>query len=45
MDAAYQFSLPVTESVGTSDLLAGEYSDSSFRLSAHWFALTVSFGF
>ena len=40
-DLAYQYDLPVTQNVGTSGLLAGEYSNSSTEVSVHWIALTA----
>jgi long-chain fatty acid transport protein len=45
VDAAYQYSIPATRSVGTSGLLAGEYSDSSVKVSIQTFALTVGVKF
>jgi long-chain fatty acid transport protein len=44
-DLGYQYDLPVTQHVGTSDLLAGEYSNSSTKVSVQWVALTVGFKF
>jgi len=41
-DLAYQYDLPAAQSVGTSGLLAGEYSHSTTEVSAHWLALTVN---
>jgi long-chain fatty acid transport protein len=40
-DLGYQYDLPVTQHVGTSGLLSGEYSNSSTSLSMHWLSLTV----
>lgn len=42
---AYQYHLPNTESVGVSDYLAGEYSQSSLEISAHLLALSASYSF
>jgi long-chain fatty acid transport protein len=44
-DLAYQCDLPATQHVGTSDLLDGEYSNSSTRVSVQWLALTVGVKF
>ena len=40
-DLAYQYDLPVTQHIGNSGLLSGEYSNSSTEVSAHWLALTA----
>lgn len=45
VDAAWQWDLPATQRVGTSDLLAGEYSDSSVTVDVHWFGLTLGWLF
>jgi long-chain fatty acid transport protein len=42
IDLAYEYDLPVTETVGTSALLDGEYSNSKVRVSAQWLALTFT---
>jgi len=44
-DLAYQYALPNTEHVGTSRLLAGEYSDSSVEVAVQWLTLTVGVEF
>jgi long-subunit fatty acid transport protein len=41
-DAAYQYDFPATQNVGTSGLLAGEYSNTSTSVSAHLFSITTS---
>lgn len=45
VDAAWQWDLPIRQTVGTSDLAAGEYSNSSVEVEAHWFGLTVGISF
>lgn len=45
VDVAYQWSLPNTQRVGTSDLLAGEYDNSATRIGVHWFGLTTGVKF
>ncbi|MFN0069072.1 MAG: OmpP1/FadL family transporter [Limisphaerales bacterium] len=45
VDAAWQWDLPANRRVGTSDLLAGEYSGSSVTVDVQWFGLTVGFAF
>jgi long-chain fatty acid transport protein len=45
INLAYQYDLPVSRSVGTSALLAGEYDQSSTQVDIHWIALTTSFRF
>lgn len=42
---AYQYDLPVTRNIGTSSLLADEYSRSSTQLSLHWLAVTTNIRF
>lgn len=44
-DLAYQYEFPATQSVGTSGLLAGEYSNSSTEVSLHTLALTIGMRF
>jgi long-chain fatty acid transport protein len=44
-DLAYQWDIPVTRNVGTSSLLAGEYSNSSTQVAIHWLALTFGVRF
>ena len=44
-DLAYQYYFPVTQSVGTSSLLAGEYSNSSTTVSAHVISLGMGITF
>jgi len=45
IDFAYQYDLPVTQNIGTSSLLSGEYSNSSVKVSAQTFALTTTMRF
>lgn len=45
VDAAYQYSLPKTRTVATSGLEAGEYSDTSVRVSIQTFTITASVKF
>jgi long-chain fatty acid transport protein len=45
VDLAYQYYIPATQSVGQSDLQAGEYSNSSTTVSAHVLALTTGITF
>lgn len=45
VDAAWQWDLPATQRVGTSELLAGEYSASSVTVDVHWFGLTLGWRF
>ena len=45
VDLAYQYSLPVTQNAGVSQLRSGEYSNSSTEVSAHVFALTAGVSF
>jgi hypothetical protein len=45
INLAYQYDLPVSRNVGTSQLLAGEYSNSSTAVAIHWLALTTSIRF
>jgi long-chain fatty acid transport protein len=40
VDFAYQYDIPVTQNIGTSGLLSGDYSGSSIKVSAQTFALT-----
>ena len=42
LDLAYQWDVPNKEKVGTSGLLAGEYSNSEVDVSVHWFTVSVS---
>jgi long-chain fatty acid transport protein len=44
-DLAYQYNFPATQNVGTSGLLAGEYSNSSTEASVHMVALTTGVRF
>jgi long-chain fatty acid transport protein len=44
-DLAYQCDLPDRQNVGTSQLLAGEYSNSSTKAYINWFALTMRVNF
>ena len=41
-DFSYQYDLPHTGRTGQSGILDGEYSNSSTKLSAHWFGLSVT---
>jgi len=45
VDFAYQWSIPHEESVGTSGLRSGEYSNSETRVGVHWFGLTTGVRF
>jgi long-chain fatty acid transport protein len=45
MDVAYQYYIPATQNVGTSELRDGEYSNSSTKVSAHVLAITTGFTF
>ncbi len=45
IDFAYQYALPVTQNIGTSDLQAGEYSNSSIQVSNHLLLLTTGVKF
>jgi long-chain fatty acid transport protein len=45
VDAAYQYSLPASQRVGTSALQAGEYSNSRTAVSVHLIALTLGVNF
>lgn len=45
VDAAYQYSLPASQSVGTSALQAGEYSNSKTEVSVHMVAVTFGMNF
>ncbi len=40
VDFAYQYDIPTTQTIGTSGLLSGDYSNSSIKVSAQTFALT-----
>jgi long-chain fatty acid transport protein len=44
-DLAYQCDLPDRQHVSTSDLLAGEYSESNTKVYINWFALTMRVNF
>jgi long-subunit fatty acid transport protein len=45
VDVAYQYDLPSEQRVGTSALLAGEYSQSRVRVDLHWVGVTASVRF
>ena len=45
VDAAYQYSLPASQRVGTSALQAGEYSNSKTEVSVHMLAVTFGMNF
>ncbi len=45
VDAAYQYSLPASQTVGPSALQAGEYSNSKTEVSVHMVAVTVGLNF
>ena len=45
LDFSWQWHLPITEKTSRSDLLSGEYSDSSIELESHWLGLTYGFNF
>jgi long-subunit fatty acid transport protein len=44
-NVAYQYAIPATQSVGTSGLLAGEYSNSSTTVAAQLLAITTRISF
>jgi long-chain fatty acid transport protein len=45
VDLAYQWQIPNSVDVGESDLAAGEYADSTVRVSTQWVGLTTSLEF
>jgi long-chain fatty acid transport protein len=45
VDVAYEWDLPTQQSVGTSSLLSGEYSNSSVKVGIQWIALTAGIKF
>ena len=45
IDVGYQYELPNKERVGKSGLRAGEYSDSSTEVEAHWLGISTTFEF
>jgi len=45
VDLAYQWSLPNSQSVETSALRSGEYSNSRTEVQAHWIGLAASYRF
>ena len=45
IDAAYQWAIPATGRVRESDLAAGEYSDSTTRVSIQWLSITTAVAF
>lgn len=45
VDAAWQWDLPTRQNVGTSDLAAGEYSNSSVEVEVHWIGITAGMRF
>jgi len=45
VDLAYEWDIPITRRVGTSELLDGEYSDSTVRAGIQWLGLTTSIRF
>jgi long-chain fatty acid transport protein len=45
IDFAYEYDLPTEQSIGTSSLLAGEYSNSSIKVGIQWIALTAGIKF
>jgi long-chain fatty acid transport protein len=45
VDLAYQYDLPVTQTIETSDLRSGEYSNSSIKVSAQEIALSATVHF
>lgn len=45
IDLAYQWDIPIGRHIGTSDLLDGEYSDSTVRDGIQWVGLTTSVRF
>ncbi len=44
-DIAWQWHIPNSDHIGTSKLLAGEYSHSDTEISVHWLAVTVGIEF
>ena len=45
IDLGYQWAIPNKESVGDSELLAGEYDNSSVEAQVHWITLTAAYEF
>jgi long-chain fatty acid transport protein len=45
VDFAYQYDVPATVNIGTSELRSGEYSGSSIEVSAHEFTLSTGIEF
>jgi long-chain fatty acid transport protein len=45
IDLAYQWAIPNTIHVGQSDLVSGEYSNSSVRVTEQWIGLTTTIEF
>jgi long-chain fatty acid transport protein len=45
VDLAYQWQIPNSEHTGQSDIAAGEYADSTIRVSTQWVGLTTSVEF
>lgn len=45
VDVAWQWDLPARQSVVTSDLESGEYSNSSVEVAVHWLAVTAGVEF
>ena len=44
IDFAYQWDLPASDAVGSSRLLAGEYSHSEVDVSIHWLSIGIRLG-
>lgn len=45
IDVGYQYDVPATRRVGTSDLLSGEYSGTRTEVEVHWLSITTSIRF
>jgi len=45
IDLSYQYDLPATVSVGRSNILDGEYSNSEVEIEAHWFGISATVPF
>ena len=45
IDLAYEYDLPTEQSIGTSSLLSGEYSNSTIKVGVQWIALTAGIKF
>jgi long-chain fatty acid transport protein len=45
IDLAYEYDLPTEQSIGTSSLQAGEYSNSTIKVAIQWIGLTAGIKF